>query len=121
MLEPRGICDLRLEIKPQADTFSAYSTFSCIEVRHPREFMYANPMSLQGQVRQAMRQDSAILTGKADGNSIHFGLTQAIGANINGCAVTAITLTPFGQNRVAIEWMDGKCPGGSVLLQRGRS
>jgi hypothetical protein len=122
VLEPRGICDLRLEIKASEDgAFSGFSTFSCISVRRPQSLYYANPLSLQGKIAEVMRQDSAILTGKAEGNSIHFALAQAIGANINGCAVTSLTTTSFGTNRLAVEWKDGKCPDASALLQRARS
>ena len=122
VLEPRGICDLRLEIKAKEDDgFSGFSTFSCIAVRHAQSLYYANPLSLQGKIAEVMRQDSAILTGKSDGNSIHFALAQAIGANISGCAVTSLTTTPFGTNHLAVEWKDGKCPDASVLLQKVRS
>ena len=122
VLEPRGICDLRLEIKAKEDDgFSGFSTFTCVAVRHAQSLYYANPLSLQGKIAEVMRQDSAILAGKAQSNSIHFAPAQAIGANINGCAVTSLTTTPFGTNHLAVEWKDGKCPDGSVLLQRVRS
>ena len=61
-----------------------------------------------------------MLTGKAEGNSIRFAMAQAIGANINGCAVNSLITTPFGTNRLAVGWKDEKCPDGSVLLQRMR-
>jgi hypothetical protein len=42
---------------------------------------------------------------------------KTVGTDINGCAVTEFTVTPFGTNVVAAEWKEGACAGGNMLLQ----
>lgn len=65
-----------------------------------------------------MNPDAAVLTGAVEKGAIHFQAEKTIGTDINGCAVTEFTVTPFGTNLVAAEWKEGTCAGGSLMLQK---
>ena len=65
-----------------------------------------------------MDPDSAILTGTLQDGAIHFRADKTIGTDINGCAVSSFTLTPFGANRLAAEWAAGSCQGGHMVLAK---
>ena len=102
-----GACDVRVElVENSPGHFTGFSSFSCnLNVRSP---LPVNP-------------DSAILSGTLEGSAIHFNVDKAIGADINGCSVTAFTLTQFGGSQLAAEWQKGACGSGNVILQRARS
>jgi hypothetical protein len=110
----RGMCDLRLELK-QSDPahYSAFSRFSCISLVPPKEVNAATMLP-------HMNPDAAILTGAVEKGSIHFHADKTIGTDINGCAVTELTVTPFGASAVAAEWQEGTCQGGNLLMTRQR-
>jgi hypothetical protein len=61
--------------------------------------------------------DAATLTGTVEKGAIHCHADKTVGTDINGCAVTEFTVTPFGTNVVAAEWKEGACAGGNMLLQ----
>jgi hypothetical protein len=65
-----------------------------------------------------MDPDAAILTGTMQDGAIHFKTDKNIGTDINGCSVSAFTLTPFGSNRLAAEWQAGSCEGGHMVLAK---
>jgi hypothetical protein len=65
-----------------------------------------------------MNPDAAILTGTVEKGEIHFKADKTIGTDINNCAVTELTITPFGASAVAAEWQEGSCTGGSLMMQR---
>lgn len=67
-----------------------------------------------------MNPDAAILTGTVEKGAIQFRADKTIGTDVNGCAVTDITITPFGASAVAAEWREGACQGGNLLMQRQR-
>jgi hypothetical protein len=67
-----------------------------------------------------MNPDAAILTGAVEKGAIHFHADKTIGTDINGCAVTDLTITPFGASAVAAEWQEGTCQGGNLLMTRQR-
>jgi hypothetical protein len=107
----RGVCFLRLEIRPVPENqFAAYSSLACAPMvdRIP---MYS-PM---GQVVQAAA--SAILIGKVDGESIRFKMDKTIDPAARGCAMSALAVTPFGARQLTVEWQDA-CHGGQMVLQR---
>jgi hypothetical protein len=112
----RGMCDLRLELKQNDPShYSAFSRFSCLNneaIVHPKD---ANVLN---NILTHTNPDAAILTGAVEKGSIHFHADKTIGTDINGCAVTEFTVTPFGASAVAAEWLEGTCQGGSLLMQR---
>jgi len=116
-IEGRGICGLRFELTPKTpDTFSGYSSFAC---DNTAPLMSAkNRKNQKAALLNRMDPDSAILTGTLQDGAIHFRADKNIGADINGCSVTAFTLTPFGSNRLAAEWQAGSCQGGHMELAK---
>jgi hypothetical protein len=119
-LEGRGICDLRFELREKEPSqFTGYSSFTCVNAG---ALMSAKD---RGNARSAMlnhmNPDSAILTGKIENGAVQFHVDKSIGTDINGCAATSFTLTPFGTNQLAAEWQAGTCRGGHLVLQKVRS
>ena len=110
----RGMCDLRLELKQNDPAhYSGFSRFSCISLAIPKNAnVIANMLPLG--------PDAAILTGAVEKGAIHFHADKTIGTDINGCAVTDLTVTPFGASAVAAEWQEGACAGGNLLMTRER-
>ena len=116
-IEGRGLCGLRFELTPKTpDTFTGYSSFSCANIA---PLMAAkNRANQKTAILNRMDPDSAILTGTLEDGAIHFHADKNLGADINGCSVTAFTLTPFGSNRLAAEWQAGSCEGGHMVLAK---
>ena len=109
-MDGRGYCNFRLEIQQKdSEHYSGYSTFRCIN------------NGLTPKDRKALimnvNPDSAILSGTSDNGVIRFNIDKNIGTDIRGCAISALTITPFN-NQLAAEWEYGSCPGGHVLLQK---
>jgi hypothetical protein len=115
----RGICNLRVELK-QGDPghYTGYSRFSCI----PVQSMLGAPKgaNTMANLMTSMNPDAAILTGIVEKGAIQLHTDKTIGTDINGCAVSELTLTPFGASATAAEWKEGTCQGGSLMLQRAR-
>jgi hypothetical protein len=110
----RGVCDLRLELKQNDPAhYSGFSRFSCISLAPPKEFNAATMLP-------HTNPDAAILTGAVEKGAIHFHADKTIGTDINGCAITDLTVTPFGASAVAAEWQEGTCAGGNLLMTRER-
>jgi hypothetical protein len=116
----RGLCTLRIEIRPTDPThFAGYSTLTCenlAPLMTPQE-----RGNIAAAVLNQMNPASAILSGTVEKGSIRFHVDKTIGTNGNGCAATNFTLTPFGATQLAAEWQEATCQGGSVVLQRARS
>jgi hypothetical protein len=109
----RGVCDLRLELKQNDPAhYAGFSRFSCISLAPPKD---ANVLA---NMLPHMNPDAAILTGTVEKGSIHFRADKTVGTDINGCAVTELTVTPFGASGVAAEWKEGTCQGGNLLMAR---
>jgi hypothetical protein len=109
-LSGRGVCTLKLELREgQApSSYSGYSTLSCV-----------NP-SVRGRANPASRMNpaAAVLTGVPESGSIRFHVDKTIEADANGCAATSFTATPFGTNQIAVQWQEGSCQGGQILLSK---
>jgi type IV secretory pathway VirB10-like protein len=116
-IEGRGICGLRFELTPKTpDTFSGFSSFTCANIA---PLMAAkNRRNQKEALLNRMDPDSAILTGTMQDGAIHFHADKNISTDINGCAVSSFTLTPFGSNRLAAEWQAGECQGGHMVLAK---
>jgi len=116
-IEGRGLCGLRFELTPKTPgTFTGYSSFTCASIA---PLMSAkNRVNRKAAILNQVDPDSAILTGTMQDGAIHFHADKNIGTDINGCAVTSFTLTPFGSNRLAAEWEAGSCQGGHMVLAK---
>ncbi len=113
----RGMCNLRLELK-QGDPgrYTGHSRFSCV----PVQSMLDAPKNANTMVNlmQNMNPDAAILTGTIEKGAIHLHTEKSIGADINGCSVSELTITPFGASGLVAEWKEGTCEGGNLMMQR---
>jgi hypothetical protein len=119
-LDGRGICDLKFELREKPDepgNFSGYSTMACSAVG---ALMPGKQVSVKEQTLNVMDPEAAIFTGKPENGSLQFHVDNTVGADSNGCAPTAFTLTPFGGNQLAAEWREATCRGGHMILGRAR-
>jgi hypothetical protein len=113
----RGICTLTIELHEGAPgSFTGYSTLGCGNFA---PLMAAQDRNAAAATLNRMSPAEAILSGAMESGAIHFKVDKTIGANSNGCAATSFTLTPFGDKRLAAEWIEGSC--GHVMLQKVRS
>ncbi|MBV9506859.1 MAG: hypothetical protein JO323_17840 [Acidobacteriia bacterium] len=113
----RGMCNLHLELK-QGDPghYTGYSRFACISMGSMLDApKNANTML---SLMQSITPDAAILTGVIEKGAIQLHTNKAIGTDMNGCALTDLTITPFGAAAVAAEWKEGTCQGGNMMMQR---
>jgi hypothetical protein len=118
---PTGMCNLRLELRRKADNPAQVAGF-------PVLICTSIPSILPGQVTPATQQAmmakltpvSAVLTGTfhPDPDSLQFTVDKVTGTSVNGCALTSLTVTPFGVDMIAAEWQEGTCEGGHLLLKR---
>lgn len=116
---PQGMCGLKLELRRKpgdADHFAGYPVLGCMPIpgnptgqaagtEAQRMIASANPMS-------------AVLTGTPQNGSIMFTVDKVIGQTVAGCSMTGMTATPFGGDQIAVEWQEGTCPGGHLLVKR---
>ena len=118
-VEGRGICGLRLELQQkEPDSYTGYSSFGCANAAPlMSEQNRANP---KAALLNRMDPDTAILTGTMQDGAIHFHVDKTIGTDINGCALTAFSLTPFGATQLVAEWQSGECGGGHMMLVKAR-
>jgi len=119
-LPGQGFCNLRLELRKntqQPERFSGFPVLVCMPVM---------PGSVQrgatGLVLPQMSPLSAVLTGTGKDGSIVFSVDKVIGRTANGCALTSLSVTPFGTDQIAVEWQEGNCDTqqqpGQILLRR---
>ena len=116
----RGICRLVLELKldpEKPDFYTGYSTMSC---GPSGPFVKRQPGMNQGaaEILNEMTPTSAILSGHVVQRSIPFEVQQAIGKSPDGCGITSYKATPFGTNAIAVEWTEGSCYSGQMILPR---
>jgi hypothetical protein len=116
-LADRGICSVRLEIAPDAaGQFSGFSELLCTNLTLPSK----PPNSLMAGVVDRMDPESAVLAGSVQNGSLLLKVDKNIGADSHGCALTSLTVTPFGTNQIAAQWEETGCAGGHAILQRSR-
>lgn len=116
---PQGMCGLKLELRKKpgdADHFAGYPVLGCMPIP-------GNPTG-QAAGTEAQRMIasanpvSAVLTGTPQNGSITFTVDKVIGETVAGCSMTGMTATPFGSDQIAVEWQEGTCPGGHLLVKR---
>ena len=120
MIPNRGICRLVLELKldpEKPDFYTGYSTMSC---GPSGPFVKRQPGMNQGaaEILNEMTPTSAILSGHVVQRSIPFEVQKAIGKSPDGCGITSYKATPFGTNAIAVEWTEGSCYSGQMILPR---
>src|ERR1700694_2714204 len=92
---------------------------------YPRLVCYPLPSYYPGQPKvnpgtaflKSMSPISAVLTGSLKDGAVVFHVDKTIGETAEGCALTAFTVTPFGNDQAAAEWQNGRCGNGQMVLR----
>jgi hypothetical protein len=116
-LPGRGMCDLQLEMhaRTEGQGFVGYPKLACSTVA---SLTSADRAKQANAIVNRTDPESAVLEGIAENDAIHFKAVKTIGADSAGCAISTMTVTVFGANRIAVEWEEPTCSGGHILLAR---
>lgn len=110
--ENRKLCRLMLEIREASPgVLAGYATLSCFAWAIPGR---ANPSNMV----RALSPASAVLSGSFKDGSVAFHIDKTIGATPEGCALSAFTVSPFGNDQIAAQWENGECGKGQIVAQR---
>lgn len=114
-------CSLKLEIRLDDELpkkLKGYASKSCV----PLQGIARGPITrgvLQTMIRNAA-PSSVIMTGVPQPTGISFTTDQAIGTEMSGCTLSALSITDFGNGQVAAQWQEGTCtPGRMMLFKKG--
>jgi hypothetical protein len=123
MMRQTGLCSLRLELRKNQDKPGIYTGYSTMACGSSLPFMSGRvtPQTLKESMKNQMTPASAILSGGADGESIALQLEQTASDAPDGCGITSLKLTPFGDDNMAAAWEEGpakSCAGGKVIMHR---
>jgi hypothetical protein len=115
-LTGHGFCTLRLELREvheKPGNYTGYSTLSCLSVS---VLMTPKARNKASALKNRLSPAASVLTGEPENGSIRFHVDQTVNTDVNGCAATSFTATPFGTNRISVQWQEGSCQGGQILL-----
>jgi hypothetical protein len=117
-------CSMKLEIRLSDDLpkkLKGYVSKSCVPLQG---LAHRGPIS-NGAVQNMIDQSapaSVIMTGTPAETGISFTTDQAIGTEMNGCSLSALSITEFGQGQVAASWQEtkqeGTCKPGKMMLRK---
>jgi hypothetical protein len=120
MLARKGMCTLRLEMRPvpqKTEDYKGYARFNCVPPAGLTSFY--NGGVLPKQQRDNLNPVAMVLTGVPDeGSSLHFVLDKTVVTPNDDCETTQFNVTPFGTNQVAVEWREGVCRGVQLILNK---
>ena len=112
-LPGRGTCNLRLELRRNdSEHYSGYSRFGCL---NPEALTNPSPATMMKYALPNTNPDSTIFTGTVEKGEIRLHADKNVGSD--GCAISDLTITPFGTNQVVAEWKETTCQGGNLILQ----
>jgi|SRR5579863_333798 len=116
IMNQRGLCTLRLELRPvpqKPDNYMGYSRLNCGPVPGvgPARF-------LPRPLRDNLNPVAIVLTGTPEDGALHFTLDKTVVVPGDGCETSSFTVTPFGTNKVAVEWHEGECRGVQLLMDK---
>jgi hypothetical protein len=116
IMNQRGLCTLRLELRPilgKPDNYMGYSRLNCAAVPGvgPARF-------LPKPLRDNLNPVAIVLTGAPEDGALHFTLDKTVVVPGDGCETSAFTVTPFGTNKIAVEWHEGQCRGVQLLMDK---
>jgi hypothetical protein len=120
LLARKGMCTLRLEMRPvpeKTEDYKGYARFNCVPPAGLTSFY--NGGALPKQQRDNLNPVAMVLTGVPDeGSSLHFVLDKTVVTPNDDCETTQFNVTPFGTNQVAVEWREGVCRGVQLILNK---
>ncbi len=114
----QGFCTLNLEMR-ETDTPANYIGYSTLSCRTPSSLWgLKGGQQLPPAMREQMLPTAIVMTGTPVNGAIRFQVNRTVVSPASGCETTSYTVTPFGTNRVAVQWLDGLCLGGQILMNR---
>lgn len=119
-LPDRGHCTMSMQIKRdpnRSGVFDGYQTIACM----PSLALLGTRQSTQARALDAINArtpTSVIMSGPIANGAIDFNIDRLIGVPVNGCKITALSVTPFSDGAVAVEWKNVPCPDGEMILRR---
>ena len=105
-LGSRGMCRLRFEFHDDRQEQTHYQGFFQL---------WCNAIN-----QDRIDPEAATFTGTTDGSGVTFKIANLIGADSHGCAPTSFSVIPFGAGQIVGKWSESRCPGGHMIMQRGR-
>ena len=116
ILNAQGLCTIRLELRPvpdKQDNYMGYSRFNCVPPPGvgPARFL---PRTLRNNLNPV----AIVMKGEPEDGALRFALDKTVVVPGDGCETSSFTVTPFGTNRIAVEWREGKCRGAQLLLDK---
>jgi len=109
--------NLELGASPsKPDEFTGYITLVCYApFSHKEVSPLVNPVLAIGTESTPA---SAILSGKVVNGVIQLHSDKTIQTLADGCPITGISVQPFGDKQLAVDWQEGTCQGGQLIFQR---
>jgi hypothetical protein len=100
------MCRLRFEFHDDHQELNHYSGFFQL---------WCNGVTLD-----RTNPEAATFTGTTDNGVVTFKAETLIGTDSHGCAPATFTVIPFGAGQIVGKWTEAHCPGGHMIMQRGR-
>ena len=100
------------------DQFTGYITIVCYAPFTHKEampFLSTDPVTAIGTESTPA---SAILSGKVVNGVIQLHADKTIQTLADGCPITGISISPFGDNQIAVDWQEGTCQGGQLIFHK---
>lgn len=110
----RELCQLGLEIREGSPgMLSGYAKVTCwpLVPDVPGRSRITN-------VVRSLSPASAVLTGQMKDGAVAFQIDKTIGASVEGCVLTAFSVTAFGNDQIAAEWQRDHCGKGQMVARR---
>jgi hypothetical protein len=117
-LPGRDVCNLKLEMRRKTDEPSRISGFPVLVCAPILPGFVRRGKSSENFTLPELSPVSAVLSGIPQNGSIQFSVDKVIGTTGSGCALTSLTVTPFGTDQIAAQWQEGTCQGGRILLRK---
>ena len=105
-LPGRGMCRLRFEFHDDHKEQNHYDGFFQL---------WCNAVN-----QDRIDPEAATFTGTTDDSGITFKAAPLIGTASHGCAPARFNVIPFGAGQIVGKWSEASCPGGHMIMQRGR-
>jgi hypothetical protein len=119
IIAPRGLCTMKLELRQEQgwqDRYVGYSSLTCFNLQAMIPKKGSSYQDAMAVAASRLNPVSAVISGEMEKGAIRFNVDKTIGAG--ACVMTALTLTPFGKDEIGVEWLDGSCRGGQMMLKK---
>jgi hypothetical protein len=119
IIAQRGLCTMKIELRQEQgwqDRYVGYSSLTCFNLGSMIPKKGSSYQDAMAVAASRLNPVSAVLSGKMERGAIRFNVDKTIGAG--ACVMTVATLTPFGKDEIGVEWRDGSCGGGEMMLKK---